>query len=203
MPMLRTADSSCCSRNKSLRSLTPHHISIYSSATASSSTRTSTDCSRTAAAAYCSAIRQREDSTSMIRRIPISPRMICISARSALNARVPVQPQQRSGSLCNAFRCTLKRVSEPFCQKPGVLLSNSRDSLLPAAYSVSLSNRNLISLPISQEQNRWQLHSSLNDRKKYFRTECTIPLIHYSLPCSMFIQNTQNSFTRRSTPTAK
>ena len=75
----------------------PRHISISRNVTASLSTRTSMVCSRTGAAAYCSATRPSENSTNTIRRTPTSLRTICISVKSASNARVPVQRQPHCG----------------------------------------------------------------------------------------------------------
>ena len=67
------------------------------SATRSSSIRTSTACSPTAAARCCSATRRSGGSTSTTRPTPTSRRRSCTSARSASSARAPARRRPRCG----------------------------------------------------------------------------------------------------------
>ena len=66
-------------------------------ATRSSSIRTSTACSPTAAVRCCSPTRPSAGSTSTSRPTPTSPPTSCTSARSASSAPAPARPRRRCG----------------------------------------------------------------------------------------------------------
>ena len=76
------------------------------SATRSSSTRTSTACSPTAAARCSSATPAWPGTTCTTRPTPTSPPMSCTSARSPWNAPGPARPPPRCGSPCSCCPLT-------------------------------------------------------------------------------------------------
>ncbi len=93
--------------------------------TPSSSIRTSTACSRTGAAACCSAIRRWAGSTSTIRPTPTSAPTSCTWARSASSARGPARPRSGCGrrrSSCRLWQAASSPRGSASCRAAALAL---------------------------------------------------------------------------------
>ena len=118
----------------------------YGMPTRSSSTRTSTGSSPTAAARCCSPTRRSGGSTPTTRPTPTSPPTSCTSARSRWSARAPAQRLRRSGRRCGAA-ADARRVSAPCCARACAPPVGGRVSWPSPRCSTSTRHRSWTSCP--------------------------------------------------------